>query len=747
MRGIKRAARKIVVLVPLAILAALIAIGPGGLISYTPETRVGVHSVIAFWISIPVALSVLAFVKKQSYSGMWLMSAMIFPMVIHIGSAALNILRIEEESVVRVISDSVADLLELSIFSLLLVVACVGFSIKSSSSFKPIPTFILLPIFLVLPAAIFGGTWFLIFPNLELESLMGISLMFGIVAISGFVISALIVPRIRESGPPIDAGFFISSVLLFAVSALTILLTLSESSIYWELAETLQMAGYLLLALAMGVPFLKRAGFKRAPSYGITLGLILLAYLPFLITIAIETIPAIPTEGPTDLLAYTIIHVGAASLAAIMAILLYIYPRKKTNWNHYPLIGLFGMWCGITIFQVLLLLFPSVAPLGEPITPYNVGSILTLVLLYLTIRWTRQPPTDQRDIPSLLNLTLIIAGLMVLVLSGEAINQMVQRIDPTLSGNPASNVLILVTNLFIMFAFGYIIFFLSEHSKGEAPVELYVLLFLAMWILPNILKSYYKLWTTGWWISEILLFAGLLAGPPLFTWLYVRTMHQVEDSHSRANMYADLLMHDVSNYNQMMMISLELLGSQDIPEAARKRVSDDGRQVISFSEQLISNVRLLSQADQLKTSDLQPTNLVTTIVSAIDVFTRRIGSAELMLEFQSENPEIHVMANELLVHIVLNILYSALECRIRGEKVNISIQETEQSGDVYWQINIKAPRQKPDQNNEYSSSTLGLLAAELMTESLNGHFAVQTFKRQDECEGCLFSILLHKANL
>ena len=51
--GIRRAYAKILILVPLAVFASALAIGPGGLVSYSPATRVGVHSLLAFWISIP----------------------------------------------------------------------------------------------------------------------------------------------------------------------------------------------------------------------------------------------------------------------------------------------------------------------------------------------------------------------------------------------------------------------------------------------------------------------------------------------------------------------------------------------------------------------------------------------------------------------------------------------------------------------------------------------------------------------
>ncbi|MHA2057340.1 MAG: hypothetical protein ACW979_06925 [Candidatus Thorarchaeota archaeon] len=668
-------------------------------------------------------------------------------MVIHIGSAALNLLRISESSIVRVLPDTVADMLELAMFSILLTGACVSFARHSDPKERKIPTFLLIPAFLLIPLVILGGIWTLILPVLTTDSLIGLSLMFGIIAIAGFLVTSIFVPRFKDTDPPIDAGYFISSVLLFAASGIALMSTLSEPSLNWELAEPLQMAALLLLALSIGVPYLRRAGFRRRPAYAFVIGLALMAYFPIFFTIATETLGIFLPIDPSNLLAYAIIHIGAASLSAMMAILLYIYPKKKSSWNHYPLIALFGMWAGIALVLAVSLIFPLIAPYGEPITPITVGSLLTLTLLYLTIHWTRNPPLEGRERPTVWQLMLILIGLIAAVIIGEQINQYFLSISPTLETNPLGSMLILSSNLLIMFALAFIVFLLSEESRGDAPVEMYIVFFLAMWILPNILKSYYSTWTAGWWVSEILLFIGLIAGPPLLIWLYVRSMHEVEDSHKRANMYADLLMHDVSNYNQMMMMSLELLGTHDISEEQRTRVADDGRQVISFSEQLISNVRLLSEADQLETSTLEPTSLVTTIVSALDLFTRRIGSGELIVEFQPEDSQAFVLANDLLVHIFLNILYSALECRIRGETVTIGIHETEHSGEDYWQIDIKAPGRKADDEDEYSSGTLGLLAAQLMTESLNGTFSVETYARIDVCEGRLFSIRLHTANV
>jgi hypothetical protein len=739
-RGLRRALVKIIVLVPLATLAAAFAIGPGNFVSYTPATRLGVHAMVAFWIAIPAALSVLAYQEKPTRANMILMATLILPMTVHIGSALRHLLLNPNLPVLRDSPLLITDLLELAMLAVLLLISCVLIIRDDPQRKHGVPSRPIIAAIVMLPLIVYGLVSFIITDFMSFALLNSMSRILCGISVTGFLLIALLVPYIKRNGFQLDSGYLISSVLLFSIAATFLLSTLPNPSMNWEYPETLQMASYVLLALAMGVPFLRRQGYNRKFAYGIVSGLIVIAYLPFLLTITIEKMDLIE-RGPENLLAYSIIHVGAATLSIMMAILLFVYPKRKENWNHYPLILLFGMWAGVAIALVIRFLL-SESLQGEPVTPITIGSLLTIALLYLTIRWTRTPPIRLEKVPSAIQLLLVILGIVGAIEFGEFVNQVAIGIWPSLGPSPWSSIIIVGSNLFIMFAFAYIIFLLAEGSRGTPPVELYVLLFLNMWILPNTLKAYYVAWTPGWWISEVLLFIGLLAGPPLLIWLYVRSMHQVEDSHRRANMYADLLMHDVSNYNQMMMMSLELLGSHDLTDEKRKRLADDGRQVISFSEQLISNVRLLSEADNMTLSELQPTNLVDTIVSALDIFTRRIGSGELIVEFQPEEYEAYVMANDLLVHIFLNILYSALECRKRGETVRIAIHEIEHSGQSYWEIDIKAPGRRANEQDGYSSGTLGLLAAELMTESLNGQFSKETFARTDVCEGRLFTIRL-----
>ncbi len=742
MRGLRRALVKVLVLVPLAVFAVLLAVGPGDIVSYTPTTRVGVHSVLAFWISIPTALGILAYQRRPIRASVVMLSALIFAVVLHIGSAAKNILRIGVPTVERFLVDTTLDLLEFALYAVLITGSLICFLVAKKGRMSVTPGIV--SFIIVMPLVIYGVAA-LVVPILAQELLLAVSYVVGAIAVVGFLTVSLLVFRFPPDEAPFDPGYFVSAILLLCVAAVATMSNLVDPSLNWEFAETLQMAAFLLVCVSLAVPFLKRFGYRRRSAYGLTTGLILMAYLPFLLTITLESMGLNVTFEEGNVFAYSIIHIGAAFLSTMMAILLYIYPKKETSWNHDPMILIFLLWTVIASLLSFYFSIPSVTLRGEPITPIVIGSIITLALLLFTIRWTITPRTG-RPMTTLRNHALHISFFVILIVFGEFLNQVVLNANPLMEDSPYGSLLLLGSSLIVMSALTYLIFLLAENSGGKSPVEMYVIFFLGMWILPNILKSYYDTWTTGWWVSEILLFVGLLAGPPLLIWLYVRSMHEVEDSRKRANMYADLLMHDVSNYNQMMMMSMELLGSQDISHSQRTRLADDGRQVISFSEQLISNVRLLSEADQLEFGELEPTNLVTTIVSALDIFTRRIGSGELVMEFQPEEPDASVMANELLVHIFLNILYSALECRKRGETVKIRIHETMHSDENYWQIDITAPGRSADQEDGYSSGTLGLLAARLMTESLKGYFSMGTFERTDICEGRLFSIRLHSTN-
>jgi len=223
-------------------------------------------------------------------------------------------------------------------------------------------------------------------------------------------------------------------------------------------------------------------------------------------------------------------------------------------------------------------------------------------------------------------------------------------------------------------------------------------------------------------------------------------MHEVVESHGKASMYADLLMHDITNFNQMMMTSFELLGDQDTPIEQREKLSADGCKVISLAEHLINNVRLLSETDKLGESQPIQKNLVSTIIEALDIFGERTSTEELVIEFKPNSAQAQVFGNDLLIHIFLNILFNVLDCYKESEKVSIEIEPIQRDGQAYWQTEITTHCRDREDYRKYSSSVLGLRAARIITESLNGTLDVTDYQDNESNKVKLFTVLIPAAN-
>ena len=139
--------------------------------------------------------------------------------------------------------------------------------------------------------------------------------------------------------------------------------------------------------------------------------------------------------------------------------------------------------------------------------------------------------------------------------------------------------------------------------------------------------------------------------------------------------------------------------------------------------------------ERRKRIELHPTNLVLTIVSALDTFTQQGLSEKITIDFQPETDDALVLANELLYHVFLNILYSALEYPLDERSITVNILRTPQGGTNWWETILQVPgrwvrqgerfRMYNSEMETYSSNSLGLMAARILTESLRGQFSIR----------------------
>jgi signal transduction histidine kinase len=747
MQGRSRIIAKVLLLVPFSIIASVYFLGPGGIVSFNPATRASVHSLLAFWIAVPTATGIIAYIKRPLRAHLILTSSLFFPMIIHTGSAAKNLFILNQSTVEYTSANAVLDLFQFALMGLLFLFFSLCYSRPQLIRQQKLSWLTIISIFLI-PPACYGLFWYFLNFGLPSSMLVGLAWVIEASIVIVFFTTLYFIPRIKLRDLPLDKGFFAASVLMIIASSIALLLSLISTSMDWVLAESIQIASYLILGLSFSVPFLKNVGFSRRAAYTSIIGLMLMAYIPLLATIIIES-QNLQGLDPFSVLGFSVIHIGAGSLAGMMGLLLFLHSRRKPRFNYYPLILLFGLWATISLMQILIVANPAY---NEPLISFISGSLLTLILLFLSIQWTLRAPKAESPPLTFLKLSIGYAITVALVIGGEMINRYVIDTYHQLQNGPIGPAILLVTNLIIVLALSFLIFVLANQSKGRISIDLFVVFFLTMWILPNILKSYYGYWSAGWWVSETLLFAVSLAGPPLLAWLYIQETHESEQSRAKADLLADLLMHDITNYLQMILTSLELLGSKDMENRQRERVAQDGFRVISVAEQLINNVRLLSETERSKHVELRPMNLVSVLVAALDSFSKQGLSDRVIVEFRPEIDRAPVMANELLHHIFLNILYSALEATQEERSISVEIKSVNESGVNWWETTFEVPGQWVRQaenfriynpaNNTYQGNSLGLLAAKIMTDSLRGQFIMCEGKESEDNIRTVFVIRL-----
>ncbi|NHJ14462.1 MAG: sensor histidine kinase [Candidatus Thorarchaeota archaeon] len=747
MKSLRRSLLKVVVFVPLAIIASILAIGGAGIVSLSTATRIGVHSLHSFWPCIPAAVCLQLIRKRANPSLIALAGAFLFVVLVNIAAAIGYIGGYMDITSGMPLANQSMDILDTSLTGLILAIAFLPrLSNKKCSSRCTILGMLLL---IGIPLIVYAAGWFLLFSIASQEAIIVAGVFSGILGTGVFSILTVISLLRRINSFSIDQGYFGSATLLTAVSLVLFLVSITSVPDVWIYAENLQVAALLLYGLSLAIPYLRRAGFSRALSYLLILGFSIFTYLPLTITISVEAALLVVEVNPSNIIAFGIIHLGASFLSGMIAILLYNYSRRKPTRSLFPLAMLYAVWTFVAISAILVEAFRNVVTTGEPIVSYLVGSIITLAILLYT--WL-VPATESADMngPSPKRVLASVVALGSLILVGEVTNILILEINPGLVNSQIGNAMLFGTNLLVLLFLLSKFFAYSEHARGRATIEISMLLYLSVWIVPNILKSYYMNWSAGWWISQLMVFIGLLVGPALLGLLYIRALQETEESHMRARLYADLLMHDVSNYHQMLLTSLELMGDDMFDTGRRHELSKEAKKVVSLADQLIANVRLMGQTEEITPAKLKPINLVSIVVDALDEVMEGIGSEAIEFQYMPETNHAPVLGDKLLKHAFINILMLAIQQPHKKNRIEVTISREDLGGKTWWKATLIVPgewtgyerimEQSRMDSDGYSGTILGMLVARLIVTSFDGRLMLRA--AEDIVGATEFTVLL-----
>jgi len=709
------------------------------------ETAVGFHSLLAF-LSIMCSAALLAhYSLEKRTSKIVLQAAFLFSGIQNIGAAVL--VHYESTGYAQLSASPAWMLGNIS------YVALFGVLILASILFRRSGTEVRYPVVMVLTLAVgslltIGFIFYSVIPMLPDWSYQLVGFLLGLVASATITLSGVFWSRMPGTSRDFEVEFMVVGLGVFGLSWVPSLVSLMIPSLTWTLGYEMRTVGLFLLLFALEIPFLKRVGMSGRKAYVFTSGLPMLAFLPVMLTVFLEALdPGIVFVNPA---VYLLSHLGAAAISAVMAFLVIAYSREKAEWNMFPLIALFLTWSTIEVWLLAYGYVPEWWETGEVLIPYIVGSIVTIVLLPLAVRWLQDPKwIRRRQMPTRM-LSLIAIFTLVMVFVGQQIQTFLESTVVGIQGSPLGRSFLLTMNLLIIFAFLYLELLQIRSSRGRITLEVIVLGFLALWIVPLILKGIYLVWTVGWWAAEIFLLLALTFGPAVIGMLYMRELNRAERTQQRATLYADLLVHDISNYHQAVVVCLGLL-KENLSDVRALGMIEDADQQLTRADHLIRNVRRLGMIDDMRLESLRPIDMVAVIENAFEVVARQQPTEGQYFYVSRKRNQCFILANDFFMDIMLNLFRNSIVYANDEVHLEVEIDPLERQGRDYWVMHVSDhsrgidPERRKGLFERYMDGAqgtgLGLSVVKALVDVFEGEITVGDRIPGDYAKGTVFTLV------
>ncbi len=232
---------------------------------------------------------------------------------------------------------------------------------------------------------------------------------------------------------------------------------------------------------------------------------------------------------------------------------------------------------------------------------------------------------------------------------------------------------------------------------------------------------------------------------------------ELKAAKAQADLYLDLMGHDISNMHQVAMGQLEL--AQDVIdtegklEAANREMIDTSLQSLWRSARLIDNVRKLQK---IRSKDINycAISLDEVLAGSIKQYDGLYPDKSIKVDY-GEGAHI-VYANELLRDVFTNLIGNAIK-HSNGGKVDISVklEDLKDNGRKFFRISIEDDGPGIPDNMKYRifnrlqrgeskarGMGLGLYLVKSLVESYNGNVCVEDRVTGDYSKGSRFVVIL-----
>ncbi|MFX1577397.1 MAG: PAS domain S-box protein [Promethearchaeota archaeon] len=232
---------------------------------------------------------------------------------------------------------------------------------------------------------------------------------------------------------------------------------------------------------------------------------------------------------------------------------------------------------------------------------------------------------------------------------------------------------------------------------------------------------------------------------------------KLSTAHQRAEFLVDLMAHDLNNINQGIMLSLELIASDEqLPKHLREGLQSLVSQV-ERSADLISNVKrfqsLESEPRRLSTRDLAPP-----FHAAVRAVERAFPNKQVFLSTNIEDQTYWVKGDGFLTELFFNILHNAVKMD-RNPLVKIEVQASNVQANEFVKIEVQdqgpgvpdSEKKKifnrfPKAMEKVRGSGIGLTLVQRILQRYGGQIKVKDRISGDHSQGANFVLLIPRGD-
>lgn len=164
-----------------------------------------------------------------------------------------------------------------------------------------------------------------------------------------------------------------------------------------------------------------------------------------------------------------------------------------------------------------------------------------------------------------------------------------------------------------------------------------------------------------------------------------QAIHDIREAKAKAELYLDLMSHDITNMNQALMGYLELVKAALEPGSSEKELTDVSIEIINRSSRMITNVKKLTQieAGSIPLENVNLCRIMSEVVSEYSIVPGRNVTINASI-----CPECQVIAGDMLKDVFGNLIDNSIRHSTGPVIIDIAVDRVNLDGQEYYQISV-----------------------------------------------------------